>query len=201
MIESAAASCGEETANALNSDKNNSVAQFLDGSGPPCLFLATMLPKEDSPRNVDVTTPVLVAHTGLEGHPFAAAGMANAGRVCYFIRTTDGPVNQDVPCDNSILFGELMGDPSAAISAMLQHFIKPVTEAMGAAGKSASTHVDGVVNSLDRLCKEINETTEAMQVPTEQSSTPDPFFEIPLRPCGSSYHLSLLPVSQRQAYG
>jgi len=138
------------------------VKDFLNGSGPPCLFVAMFIPKEDtdSPRAEVASSPLLVAHTGLNGRPYATAGMAEVGRVCYFIR--DGKVKLDVAQDLSVLFGEFRGDPSEGISAFLQHCIKPITETLGPAGKSSTSHVNGFLKSLDRLTKELDETTAAM---------------------------------------
>ena len=132
------------------------VKEFLDGSGPPCLFVAMFTPKADP--------PMLVAHTGLNGRPYATAGMAEVGKVCYFIR--DGKVKLDVSQDVHVLFGEFRGDPSEGISGFLQHCIKPITESIGATGKSSAAHVNGFLKSLDRLTKELDETTAAMAVST-----------------------------------
>lgn len=139
------------------------VKDFLSGEGPPCLFIAKYVPRDDSPRAESVSEAILVAHTGLNGRPYATAGMAEVGRVCYFIRNAN-KIKLDVAQDVSVLFGEFRGDPSEGISAFLQHCMRPVTESIGAAGKSSNAHVHGFLKSLDRLTKELDETTAAMAV-------------------------------------
>ncbi len=155
------------------------VAAFIDGSGPPCLFITTYLPRDDSdsPREISdsdkggaaeeqkekpAAAPVIVAHTGLAGYPYASAGMAEAGRICYFLRS--GDVNRDVAQDLSVVFGEFQGDPTAAISAFLSHVARPVVDALGAVGKSSGAHVADYLKALGRLTKELDETSAAMAV-------------------------------------
>jgi hypothetical protein len=137
------------------------VKDFLSGEGPPCLFVSKYVPRDE--ENSTVAEPILVAHTGLNGRPYATAGMAEIGRVCYFIRNAP-KVKTDVAQDVNVLFGELNGDPSEGISALLQNVIRPITENIGASGKSSISHVHGFLKSLDRLTKELDETTAAMAV-------------------------------------
>jgi hypothetical protein len=138
------------------------VKEFLSGEGPPCLFVSKYVPRDEEVSGT-VAEPILVAHTGLNGRPYATAGMAEIGRVCYFIRNAP-KVKTDVAQDVNVLFGELNGDPSEAISALLQNVIRPITENIGASGKSSISHVHGFLKSLDRLTKELDETTAAMAV-------------------------------------
>jgi len=158
---------------ALKSGPSSSeVKAFLDGSGPPCLFVAKFVPKEetDSPRDGDLEekaaaakpepVPIIVAHTGLLGYPHSTAGMAEVGRICYFIRTAE--VNKDIPQDTSVLFGELIGDPCAGISALLKNVTRPVCEALGPMGKSSPQHVSDFLRSLSRFSQELDETSSAM---------------------------------------
>ncbi len=78
------------------------VKSFLNGSGPPCLFVARFVPKDDRPAGGEddeekVGVPIasmIVAHTGLAGYPFSTVGMTEIGRLCYFIR--NGDVNENV---------------------------------------------------------------------------------------------------------
>ncbi len=78
------------------------VKAFLNGSGPPCLFVAKFVPKDDGPTGVEddeekgalPTAPMIVAHTGLAGYPFSTVGMTEVGRLCYFVR--NGEVSESI---------------------------------------------------------------------------------------------------------
>lgn len=92
------------------------VLAFLNGTGPACLFVAKYMPTEDSdsPREGEeskaaaqapVLTPVIVAHTGLMGYAHSTAGMAEVGRLCYFIRQATNRTSQSrFDCQSSFVF-------------------------------------------------------------------------------------------------
>jgi hypothetical protein len=106
---------------------------------------------------------MIVCHTGSSAEPYGTVGMAEVGRVVYFIRTAD-VVNAEIAQDTTVLFGEMTGDPAACISNMLHHLVKPMTEALGVAGKSSPAHLNDFVRSLGRLAQELDDTSKSMTV-------------------------------------
>jgi hypothetical protein len=148
-----------------------------------CLFVAKYIAKDDSGAEITELSeddkgkgaeqkrerappvPLIVAHTGSLGSQYGSAGMAgDGGRLCYFMRTVDGPVNKDVVQDLAVVFGELAGDSSACIGAMLSNLTKPVCESLGVVGKSSGAHLADFMKSLGRLTQELDETAAAMTV-------------------------------------
>ncbi len=92
------------------------VKAFLNGSGPACLFIAKFVPKdepvggEEDEEKGAAPSPMIVAHTGLAGYPYSTVGMAEVGRLCYFVRT--GEVNEGIPT----------GDLAVVLYRAISHF-------------------------------------------------------------------------------
>ena len=98
MIDIASASFpeGAGVAPAMTSGPTSgAVKEFLSGKGPALLFVAHTSMKSDSPRDVaggaegeKNVEKKIACHAAVPGQPFADAGLAESGRLVYFLRDT-----------------------------------------------------------------------------------------------------------------